>query len=63
MEMHGIELTTKPEAGVYDLVVVAVAHSEFKALGGDSIRAFGKPGSLVYDVKYVLPANESDDRL
>lgn len=60
---HGIELTAEPERGAYDLVVVAVAHSEFKALGGDRIRAFGKPGGLVYDVKYVLPADESDERL
>ena len=45
------------------MVVVAVAHKQFKELGADGIRAFGKANAVLYDVKYVLPANESDDRL
>ncbi|MEM8682875.1 MAG: Vi polysaccharide biosynthesis UDP-N-acetylglucosamine C-6 dehydrogenase TviB [Pseudomonadota bacterium] len=60
---YGIQLTEAPEHGSYDVVVIAVAHSEFKALGAEGIRAFGKEESLVYDVKYVLPAEQSDDRL
>ena len=40
---YGLELVEKPEAGAYDLIILAVAHREFLALGADGIRAFGKP--------------------
>ena len=60
---YGIELVIEPEAGAYDAVVIAVAHDQFKALGAEGIRAFGKPSALVYDIKYVLPADAVDDRL
>jgi len=60
---YGLALVNEPEKGAYDVVVIAVAHEQFKALGEKGIRAFGKPTSLVYDIKYVLPADASDDRL
>ena len=48
----------------FDAVIVAVGHEQFKALGGEGVRAFGKPGgSVVYDVKYVLPRDAVDGRL
>ncbi len=62
-EEHGIELVETPAKGAYDAVVIAVAHAQFRALGADGIRAFGKPQSVLYDIKYVLPAEASDDRL
>jgi UDP-N-acetyl-D-galactosamine dehydrogenase len=49
--------------GTYDAVVIAVAHRQFRAMGAAAIRALGKPRSIVYDVKYVLPATDSDGRL
>ena len=60
---YDLDVIEKPGQGDYDAVVIAVAHKEFKDLGAAGIRAFGKPVSLVYDVKYVLPAADSDDRL
>ena len=42
---------------------IAVAHHQFKELGAVGIRAFGKPGHVLYDLKYVLSTNESDLRL
>jgi UDP-N-acetyl-D-galactosamine dehydrogenase len=62
-EEYAIELTEEPVNGAYDVIVIAVGHDQFKALGEDGIRAFGKPNSLVYDIKYVLPAEASDERL
>ena len=59
----GIELTKLPPAESYDAVVIAVAHEQFRALGVEGIRSFGKPTSLIYDIKYVLPADAVDDRL
>ena len=45
------------------MVVVAVAHDQFKDLGENGIREFGKDTSVVYDIKYVLPPDAVDDRL
>ncbi|MDA0707433.1 MAG: hypothetical protein O2805_12695 [Proteobacteria bacterium] len=60
---YGLDLVSEPEAGAYDVVVIAVAHKEFKALGAKGIRAFGKSNSILYDIKYVLPAEAVDGRL
>jgi len=60
---YGLELHDAPAAGSYDGIVVAVGHRQFAALGSAGIRAFGKPSSVLYDVKYVLPRNEVDGRL
>jgi UDP-N-acetyl-D-galactosamine dehydrogenase len=62
-EEYGIALTREPPAQAYDAVVIAVAHDEFRALGVEGIRSFGKPTSVIYDIKYVLPADAVDDRL
>lgn len=60
---YGIRLVTAPELGSYDAVVVAVAHHQFKTLGQEGIRAFGKPAHIIYDLKYLLPKSGSDLRL
>jgi UDP-N-acetyl-D-galactosamine dehydrogenase len=62
-EEYGLHTVAEPETGNYDAVVIAVAHRQFRKLGADGIRAFGKPGAVVYDIKYVLGAGECDDRL
>jgi UDP-N-acetyl-D-galactosamine dehydrogenase len=49
--------------GTYDAIVLAVAHREFRDMGAAAIRALGKPNAIVYDVKYVLPAADTDGRL
>ena len=60
---YQIELLEEPERGSYDVVIVAVAHSIFKEQGAQGVRAYGNGNSVVYDIKYVLPADASDDRL
>ncbi len=60
---YGITLTAEPAAGSYDAVILAVAHNEFKQLGAEGIRAFGKAEHVLYDLKYVLSAGEADVRL
>ena len=60
---YGIDLVTEPGAGDYDVILIAVGHRQFVALGADGVRRFGKPTSLVYDIKYVLPQGAADDRL
>ena len=60
---YGLDLITAPEEGAYDVVIVAVAHDEFRALGAEGIRAFCKETSVLYDIKYILPSDAVDDRL
>lgn len=63
MHEYGITPVTAPKAGDYDAIILAVAHNQFKALGAAGIRAFGKPHHVLYDLKYVLDAQDSDIRL
>jgi UDP-N-acetyl-D-glucosamine/UDP-N-acetyl-D-galactosamine dehydrogenase len=60
---YGLRPVGQPTPGSYDAVVIAVGHRQFAELGMDGIRAFGKPASIVYDVKYVLPRDAVDGRL
>jgi UDP-N-acetyl-D-glucosamine/UDP-N-acetyl-D-galactosamine dehydrogenase len=60
---YAITPVAQPRAGDYDAVIIAVGHREFVALGAQGIRAFGKPSSVIYDVKYVLPREAVDGRL
>lgn len=60
---YGITPITQPEQGTYDAVILAVAHDQFKQLGAAGIRAYGKPAHVLYDLKYVLSADDSDIRL
>ncbi len=60
---YDLDLVSAPPKGAYDGVVIAVAHREFRALGAAGIRDFCKDTSVLYDIKYVLPADQVDDRL
>ncbi|MCT6700615.1 Vi polysaccharide biosynthesis UDP-N-acetylglucosamine C-6 dehydrogenase TviB [Rheinheimera sp. 4Y26] len=60
---YGLELVKQPAQHSYDAVIVAVAHGQFKQLGSEGIRSFGKAEHLVYDLKYLLPKEGSDLRL
>jgi UDP-N-acetyl-D-glucosamine/UDP-N-acetyl-D-galactosamine dehydrogenase len=60
---YRLELAVAPEKSAYDVVVLAVAHREFREMGIEGIRAYGRPDSVVYDVKYLVPSGLADDRL
>ncbi len=60
---YGIRTTEELQNGIYDAVILAVAHEQFVALGVDQIRALGKESHVLYDLKYVLPQTASDIRL
>ena len=53
----------EPQQGAYDAIVLAVAHNEFVQMGVDKIRALGKTPHVLYDLKYLLTAQEADLRL
>ena len=47
----------------YDGIILAVAHDEFRAIGAENLRKFGKDQHVLYDLKYVLRSDEADIRL
>jgi UDP-N-acetyl-D-galactosamine dehydrogenase len=57
---YGIATLAAPQPGAYDAMVLAVAHRQFRELGSEGVRAFGRPGSVVYDVKGILPPGAAD---
>lgn len=60
---YNIQLIDKPIKNNYDAIIIAVKHNEFKALTEGQIRAYGKVSHVLYDIKYLLQANETDGRL
>jgi len=52
-----------PQEDIYDAIVIAVAHEFYARLGAARIRACGKPGALLFDVKGLFGKDESDGRL
>ncbi len=60
---YGITPVGQLEPAAYDAIIIAVAHDQFKSMGAPALRALGKPQHVLYDLKYVLPAADSDMRL
>ncbi len=61
--MHEYSLTTHKNISnntMYDAVILAVAHNQFKDL---NIRDITKDVSVIYDLKALLPKNQSDASL
>ena len=60
---YGLDPVAKLEPGRYDAVILAVAHKQFLEMGIERIRALGKPGAVLFDVKQAFPKNSMDGRL
>ncbi|HEX5352493.1 MAG TPA: nucleotide sugar dehydrogenase, partial [Rhodanobacteraceae bacterium] len=60
---YNLDLVSDLHAGVYDAIVLAVAHHQFTDMGAPALRALGKPDCVLFDVKNVLPREAVDDRL
>ncbi|MBA6412295.1 Vi polysaccharide biosynthesis UDP-N-acetylglucosamine C-6 dehydrogenase TviB [Parahaliea sp. F7430] len=60
---YGIKLIEEPDQGIYEGILLAVAHEQFRAMGAVGIRALGRTDHVLYDLKYLLPAEASDLRL
>ena len=57
-----VNFVEKPLEDFYDAIVIAVGHSQFKDLGEQKIRSFGKKEHILFDLKYLFSAEESDLR-
>jgi UDP-N-acetyl-D-galactosamine dehydrogenase len=60
---YNIDIARELPRGPFDAVVLAVRHDEFVGMGAARMRALMVPGGLLYDLKEVLPAGESDARV
>lgn len=60
---YGVCPLDQPIDGAYDAIILAVAHHEFRDLGVQRLRAWGKPSHVLYDLKYALPKEQADLRL
>ena len=60
---YGIIPVQEPKQGDYDAIILAVAHHQFRELGAPGIKALAKPEHVIYDLKYVLSAEDADIRL
>ncbi len=56
-------MTETPANNQYDAIILAVSHRQFKQMGLDKIKALGKTNSVIYDIKYLFPADAVDGRL
>lgn len=60
---YGLKLVSDFEENIYDAIILAVGHEEFKQMGSTAIRNLGKSNHVLYDLKYVLPKEQVDMRL
>ena len=62
-EELNIQLLEQPTANSFDAIILAVAHEQFRTLGLEAIRAWGKPNCVLYDIKHIFPRAAVDGRL
>lgn len=60
---YGIKPIQTLKEGVYDAIILTVAHQQFKEMGVSKIRATGKDDHVLYDLKYLFDERDADIRL
>ncbi|MBL0946731.1 Vi polysaccharide biosynthesis UDP-N-acetylglucosamine C-6 dehydrogenase TviB [Brevundimonas sp.] len=60
---YGFDVITDPAEGAYDGIILAVAHEDFRKQGIAAIRKLGKSEHVLYDLKYLFDADQTDARL
>ena len=60
---YGITPVSNVTPNSYDAIILAVSHKQFIEMGLEKIRALGKINSVLFDVKYLFPADAVDGRL
>jgi UDP-N-acetyl-D-galactosamine dehydrogenase len=60
---YGIPLIDSLQQNRYDAIILAVAHDQYRTMGIDTIRKFGKTDSVIFDVKHLFPKDTTTGRL
>ena len=61
--LYQLDLIPKMNPDTYDVIILAVAHQEYRDMGATAIRKLGKTNHLIYDLKSVFTKDEIDFRL
>ena len=60
---YGLKLTREVKPHHYDAAVLAVAHREFRELGVRGVHRLCRKPHVLYDIKHLFPAADTDGRL
>jgi UDP-N-acetyl-D-galactosamine dehydrogenase len=60
---YGISLLDKIPHNSYDGIILAVAHSQYQEMKIEELKSYAKNNSVIYDLKYIFPAVDTDIRL
>ncbi len=60
---YGITPITSLKQGIYDAIIVALGHEQFKIMEIDTIKGLGKLKCVIYDLKYLFDKSKTDIRL
>ena len=60
---YGLAPIKELQQGLYDAIVIAVAHNQFKSMSVEEFHTLGKEKYVLYDLKYVLDKADSNLRL
>lgn len=60
---YGVTPISDVLLNTYDGIIIAVAHKEFRSMGVEKIRSFGKVNHILFDLKYVVSKDDVDLRL
>lgn len=60
---YGLNLISDLKPHHYDAIILAVGHNQYMSMGAEAIRALGKEGHVLYDIKSLLPKDSVDARL
>jgi len=60
---YGLKLTRALKPRHYDVAVMAVGHQEFRELGIRGVRKLLRKPHVLYDIKHLFPAADTDGRL
>lgn len=63
LEHYELDVNNKPSSKNYDAILLAVPHREFIEAGANSIKSYGKPNAVFFDLKSIFEASASDLRL
>ena len=65
IESHSVYKLTEHKEAIEksDIIVFLVAHDEFKMLSVEQIRKYGKNNNILFDIKYLFNARQTDGRL
>ena len=58
-----IRFIETPKTNEYDGIIISVAHEQFKELGINQIRSFGKEKNIIFDLKYIFDSDYTDLKL